>query len=102
AAMAVYSVVMSIGFMIAFPLVGMLVQRWGWRAAWLTVGCALLGGLAPVSAALVRRGPEECGLAPDGGTVSSVHTRTETERGAGATTGYLWTEALLTPAFWIF
>src|SRR6267143_72926 len=42
-AMAVYSVVMSIGFMIAFPLVGILVQQWGWRAAWLAVGCGLLG-----------------------------------------------------------
>ena len=34
-AMAIYSIVMSIGFMIAFPVVGMLVQSWGWRAAWL-------------------------------------------------------------------
>src|SRR5712692_1812561 len=40
-AMAVYSVVMSIGFMMAFPLVGALIQGWGWRAAWLTVGCGL-------------------------------------------------------------
>jgi len=102
AAMAVYSVVMSIGFMVAFPLVGMLVQRWGWRAAWLTVGCALLGGLAPISAALVRRGPEECGLVPDGGAVPPVRIRAENERESGATAGYVWTAALLTPAFWIF
>src|SRR5262245_38611866 len=30
-AMAVYSVVMSVGFMLAFPLVGSLVQSLGWR-----------------------------------------------------------------------
>jgi MFS family permease len=30
-AMATYSIVMSVGFMVAFPLVGSLVQRWGWR-----------------------------------------------------------------------
>jgi MFS family permease len=69
--------------------VGTLVQQWGWRAAWLTVGCGLLGILTPMSAALVRRGPEAFGLVPDGDAMP-------------ATTGYLWTEALLTPAFWIF
>ena len=37
-AMAVYSVVMSVGFMMAFPLVGALVQRRGWRVAWLAIG----------------------------------------------------------------
>ena len=41
-AMAVYSVVLSVGFMLAFPLVGSLVQTWGWRRAWLAVGAALL------------------------------------------------------------
>jgi MFS family permease len=103
AAMAVYSIVMSIGFMIAFPLVGTLVQHWGWRAAWLTVGCALLGVLAPISAGVVRRGPEACGLVPDGGALrQSVHIRGKNAATPGATTGYLWTEALLTPAFWIF
>src|SRR5258708_8903571 len=66
AAMAVYSVAMSIGFMMAFPLVGTLVQAWGWRSAWLAVGCGLLGLLAPVSAALVRRGPASRGLLPRG------------------------------------
>ena len=34
-AMATYSIVMSIGFMIAFPVVGSMVQSIGWRAAWL-------------------------------------------------------------------
>jgi len=102
-AMAVYSVVLSIGFMIAFPLVGILVQQWGWRAAWLAVGCGLLGILAPISAALVRRGPEACGLVPDGSAPPpSAHIRAENARAVGATTGYVWTEALLTPAFWIF
>ena len=46
-AMAVYSIVMSIGFMIAFPLVGSLVQSWGWRSAWLAIGIALIAVLAP-------------------------------------------------------
>lgn len=57
AAMAVYSVVMSVGFMIAFPIVGAAVQRYGWRAAWLGIGVALIAGLAcptafPISGAM--------------------------------------------------
>jgi MFS family permease len=102
-AMAVYSVVMSIGFMIAFPVVGTLVQQWGWRAAWLAVGCSLLGILAPLAAVVVRRGPEACGLVPDGGALATPgRMRADEPLTAGATTGYLWSEALLTPAFWIF
>src|SRR6185295_9759154 len=61
-AMAVYSVVMSVGFMVAFPVVGSIVQRRGWRIAWLSLGCVLVGVLAPLAWAIVRRGPEACGL----------------------------------------
>jgi MFS family permease len=103
AAMATYSVVMSIGFMMAFPLVGTLVQAWGWRVAWLVVGLGLLGLLAPLSVAVVRRGPEACGLVPDGeGLPRWVSAHVENVRPVAETTGYRWTEALLTPAFWIF
>ena len=90
AAMAVYSVVMSVGFMIAFPLVGSLVQGWGWRRAWFAVGVALVAGLAPVAWLLVRRSPEAHGVLPDGDTTPNEIT------------GYTWTAALATPAFWIF
>jgi MFS family permease len=103
AAMAVYSIVMSIGFMLAFPIVGTLVQMWGWRAAWFSVGSAVLGLLAPLAAIMVRRGPEACGLTADGG-VGRSHLSPDADRmvPSGAATGYLWTEALLTPAFWTF
>jgi MFS family permease len=89
-AMAVYSVVMSVGFMIVFPLVGSLVQRWGWRRAWFAVGMALVAGLAPAAWLLVRRSPEAYGVLPDGDTTLNEMT------------GYTWTAALATPAFWIF
>ena len=98
-AMAVYSIVMSIGFMIAFPVVGSLVQSIGWRAAWMWIGVALIAVLAPLSWTFVRRSPESIGLAPDGGTHSVHHQHSghlvHTE---GATIK----EALSTPAFWIF
>ena len=101
-AMAVYSVVMSIGFMAAFPLVGQVVQRRGWRVAWLSIGCVLVGVLAPLAWAIVRRGPEACGLLADGdGAPGQGAARRDAER-APAMDGYVWTDALATPAFWIF
>jgi MFS family permease len=85
AAMAVFSVVMSVGFMIAFPSVGAVVQRSGWRTAWLAIGIALVAVIAPIGWIVVRRGPErgDSGAPIDAG-------------------GYRWHEALRTPAFWIF
>lgn len=62
--MAVYTIALSIGFMLAFPLIGAIVLANGWRTAWWIVGLALLVGLAPLALLLVRRSPESaiCGL----------------------------------------
>ena len=103
AAMAVYSIVMSIGFMIAFPTVGALLQQWGWRRAWLAIGIALVAALAPLAFLVVRRTPESVGLTPDGDAAqpspgvprSGVRDEFELE-------GYTWQEAVRTPAFWMF
>src|SRR6185436_15941249 len=48
-AMAVYTIVLSIGFMLAFPLIGALVIESGWRRTWWIVGLALMFGLAPLA-----------------------------------------------------
>jgi MFS family permease len=96
-AMAVYSVVLSVGFMAAFPLVGWLVQTWGWRDAWFAVGCALIVGLAPVSWLIVRRSPAAIGLAPDGVAAGPDRSATSEEDA-----GHTWGAALATPAFWVF
>ena len=100
-AMAIYSVVLSVGFMLAFPLVGTLVQRWGWRDAWLAVGWALIAGLAPLALVVVRRSPESCGLAPDGGLVTHSGAGRPVVR-ADDLAGHAWGAALATPAFWVF
>lgn len=93
-AMAIYTVLLSVGFMLAFPLVGVIVIRYGWRTAWMGIGLALLFGLAPLAVLVVRRSPESCGIEPDVDT--SVTDAVQTESGST-----LW-EALGTPAFWIF
>ncbi len=84
-AMAIYSIVMSIGFMIAFPVVGSLVQSWGWRSAWFAIGVALLAVLAPLSLVLARQAPD-----------APAHPTHPTHP------GFTWQAAIATPAFWIF
>jgi MFS family permease len=98
-AMAVYSIVMSVGFMVAFPLVGFLVQQWGWRIVWFSVGAAISGGLTTAAWLLVRRSPEACGLEPDG--ASQPATPESSPKGQDLD-GHLFMAALATPAFWIF
>ena len=102
-AMAIYSIAMSVGFMLAFPLVGTMVQRWGWRPAWLTLGLALIIVLAPTGWAIVRRTPESMGLLPDGdGAPAMNRARAGEAQDLDRLSGYTWGQALLTSAFWVF
>ena len=91
-AMAVYTVALSVGFMMAFPLIGSLVIANGWRTTWWAVGLALLFGLAPLSLLLVRKSPEACLLENDGEVVQDRE----------ATAGFTLGQALKTPSFWVF
>jgi MFS family permease len=93
-AMAIYAVVMSIGFMLAFPLVGALVQARGWRVAWAAIGVALLFGLAPIAWLFDRSSPESIGVEVDGGGAAP-------EDGVTVAQATL-AEALRSPAFWVF
>jgi MFS family permease len=95
-AMGVYAVVMSIGFMIAFPVVGAAVLSRGWRAAWAGVGFALLLGLAPLAWLLVRRTPEAVGLAVDGDASPASDVPAEDD-----SSGDTLAAALRTGAFWV-
>ena len=94
-AMGVYTIALSVGFMLAFPLVGSAVIKYGWRAAWAGVGLALLVGLAPLGWLLVRPSPEAAGLAPDGRGPAEDHA-------ADAAVGHTLWQATGTPAFWVF
>lgn len=88
--MATYSILLSVGFMIAFPVVGMLVRSIGWRPAWAAVGGAVLA-LGGVAAFLL--GKARLVAAPaDGASVPGIGTEADFTLG----------EALATPAFWVF
>jgi MFS family permease len=91
-AMAVYTIALSIGFMLAFPSIGEIVQASGWRTAWWIIGLALLFGLAPLALILVRRSPESCSIDPDGEPLQELSKESD----------FTLTAALLTPSFWIF
>jgi MFS family permease len=95
AAMAVYTIILSVGFMLAFPVVGAVVINGGWRAAWAGVGAAILFGLAPIGWLIVRRTPEDCGVALDG-------EKQPEEKPDAISSGHTLWQALATPAFWIF
>ena len=91
-AMGVYALVMSVGFMVAFPVVGSLVLSRGWRVAWALVGISLMLGLASLAWFLVRREPDtnvELEVSADEGPTASV-------------TDASLAGALRSPAFWVF
>jgi len=88
-AMAIYSIVMSIGFMIAFPVVGSLVQSWGWRSTWFAIGVALIAVLAPACVMLARPAPGEPEASP-------------LQAASDGPLSMTWQEAVATPAFWLF
>jgi MFS family permease len=102
-AMAVYTVVMSVGFMLAFPAVGAATTAYGWRVSWLVVGASLVAGLAPLAWLLVRSTPESCGLTVDNAVVRPGGARAANAAFAADTAeGARLAEALRAPAFWVF
>ena len=54
------------GALLFVPLTQFLIDGVGWRMAWILLACAGAGVIVPLAAALVRRQPEDMGLAPDG------------------------------------
>ena len=85
-AMAIYSLLVGIGFIIAFPSVGAAVLKFGWRAAWSGVGAFLLIALVPLAWIFVRDAPGKDELEQESFLASDFT---------------IW-EALRSPAFWIF
>lgn len=91
-AMGVYSVLVGIGFIAAFPSVGAAVLAFGWRAAWSGVGWVLLLVVAPAAWLIARNGPEDRGLqfgADDPGAPPALADLS-------------LADALRSPAFWLF
>jgi MFS family permease len=91
-AMGVYSLLVGIGFIAAFPGVGKAVLVFGWRAAWSGVGLVLLLILTPLAWLVVRNGPEHRGLEFEGNSTGEWPAQRD----------FTLPEALRSTAFWIF
>ncbi len=64
------------------PAMAAVANTWGWRTVWVLTGCFLLA-VGPVAWTVVRRRPEDVGLAPDGDPPRP--TPVETRRAEAAT-----------------
>jgi MFS family permease len=85
-AMGVYSLLVGVGFIIAFPSVGEAVLKFGWRSAWSGIGWFLVLVLAPVACIVVRNHPDERTAEQEPFLLSDL----------------TMAEALRSPAFWVF
>jgi len=94
-AMGVYSLLVGIGFIAAFPSVGQMVLTSGWRSAWWAVGIALAAIIAPIAALAVHREPS-----PGEPEMASPATDQASSNSTGD--GLTLESALRTPAFWMF
>ena len=90
-AMGVYSILVVIGYIVAFLLFGPAIAKHGWRGPWHAFGCVILFGIAPVTWLAVRATPEAVGLPGDLNFGSGIEA-----------SGTTWIEALRTQAFWSF
>ena len=99
-AMGVFSLLVGIGFIAAFPGIGQAVLRFGWRAAWLGVAIALLAVVAPTAWIIVRDAPSTA--ATDDMNAASAGNGEDVEELESQPSDLTVWEALQSAAFWVF
>ena len=93
-AMSIVGAAGMAGISLLVPIITWAILTFGWRGALTWLGVATLVIVLPLSLLVIRDGPEDLGLAPDGGAPGA---------GAAATAGGERTPvraALAAPAFW--
>jgi MFS family permease len=91
-AMGVYSLLVGIGFIIAFPTVGQATLSFGWRPTWFGIGVVLSAIVAPVAWLVVRERPAESGTPIDAESPQAEMRHSDLS----------FAEALKSLAFWVF
>lgn len=94
AAMGVFAVLLTFGFIASILAFGELSTKYGWRAAWSQLAAALLFGLAPLAWFTARDRP---GSVHEEQQISS----TDSESLSVDPQGHTLRQALRTPSFWI-
>jgi len=97
---AVVGMVVAPVFSATPALLNALVERVGWRGAWLWLAALIGGGFTVVAILFFRDNPESCGLKPDGPlagkSLGGRHTPDHERR------QYTLAEARRTYSFWVF
>jgi MFS family permease len=101
-AMGVYSLLVGIGFIAAFPLVGQAIQTAGWRSAWSGIGLVLIGVAAPLAWLVVRNDPLEPSVMKRDGHDAGEKTATDVENISAQPMDLTVWQALHSAAFWVF
>ena len=102
-AMAVATLGTTVGAMIMAPIIGFLIDSFGWRQAWGILGIGMLVIMIPPILLFVRRQPEDLGLLPDGGVIltgSALGSEPTDENVAPSEVIWTLKEAIRTRALW--
>ncbi len=94
-AMAVYTILMGVGFVVAWGIAGQYAEA-GWRSVWGGMGVILIV-CAPLAWIVTRDSPEACGLIVEGRSSDKPPSARQLPE-----TGMTLSGALATPAFWVF
>jgi MFS family permease len=94
----------GIGSILFLPIVQWLIDDWGWRQTCVAMGIVVIVLLAPLNL-LLRKTPEEIGLAPDGddgrsGSTSPAGAMDNVVDAAWAAVDWTLTRAAQTSRFW--
>ncbi len=112
-AMGIYHTSSGGAGLLLIPLVGILVDKYGWRVGAITLG-ALIAVLCAALTPFFTQHPEQRGLRPDGETPTSTPARADKRphrflerlplprRLPPTVVDFTLSEALRTPAFWVF
>lgn len=103
-AMSLVAVGAGFGGLIFAPLSAVLIEKIGWRSAFIVLGVFIWVAVIPLTRVL-KNSPEEMGLRPDGDPdlkLDGISSDDEYENGDSRTSGdYTLKQALVTRTFWI-
>ncbi len=106
-ALAIATMGVSAGGVIAIPLTTAFITWFGWRLAWAALGVVMLSTILPLGLFAMRRSPEDVGLLPDGRSPTSI-TNTQNQSGSKDYNNQIAVQGSYTPraafktrAFWV-
>ncbi len=82
-AMGIATAGIALGAMILAPLLGVIIENFGWRMSYIFMGLVMLVVDIPIASLVLKGKPEEKGLLPDGDQVPSVREGGITEPSNG-------------------